>query len=197
MYLCLLYSSLGGIGVFPLPVSNMVVFTKTRGKWFFKIIVGTDWIPPGVCAFSRSWTSVFAWSCRSSREASADLPHLPPPAACGQPTCREGCRHHAGPLQETVHAERRSRSEDDHESCGAGTAKKNKTYLHFIWNKGEDAFGWMILWIETSVCTFSAELWEVCEIISSPDFQDTLFVAVVVFSKNRQSRTNLITKQNI
>lgn len=64
------------------------------------------------------------WSRRSSGEAPADLPHLPPPAARGQPACREGCRHHAGPLQETVHAERRARSEEDHESCSAGMAEK-------------------------------------------------------------------------
>lgn len=69
-----------------------------------------------------------AWSCRSSGEAPADLPHLPPPAACGQPACLEGCRHHIGPLQETVHAERRSRSEEDHESCSAGMAEK--TFLN-------------------------------------------------------------------
>lgn len=62
----------------------------------------------------------FSDPCRPPREAPADLPHLPPPAACGEPTGRERRPHHPGLLQETVHPRRGARSEDHHESFRAG-----------------------------------------------------------------------------
>lgn len=88
----------------------------------YKVVIQNN-CPSDLKCFMHFFPSV--WSCRSSGEAPADLPHLPPPAACGQPARHEGCRHHTGPLQETVHAERRPRSEEDHESCSAGMAERH------------------------------------------------------------------------
>lgn len=102
---------------------------KNKKKVIFQSNYPTNGISPSVSAFLKSCMFVSAWCCRSSREAPADLPHLPSPAACWQPTSCKSCRHHTGPLQETVHAERRSRSEDNHESCGAGMAEKYRSLL--------------------------------------------------------------------
>lgn len=61
---------------------------------------------------------------RPPREAPADVSHLSPPAARGQPGGCGRCSGHAGLLQETVHAGCRSGREADQSSCSTGTIRR-------------------------------------------------------------------------
>lgn len=75
------------------------------------------WILFGLLELQCRW---FFDPRRPAWEAPADLPHLPPPAACGEPPGRERRPHHPGLLQETVRPWCRAGSEDHHQSFGAG-----------------------------------------------------------------------------